>query len=289
MNTRTTAIRRQFNRSSKGLYDQHAHVQRSMADRLAQSLLDVRADGRNILEIGCGTGALTEILLHTWSSSVSITALDIAPAMIKVAEHRVRSSGWNEIDAGNSLSSRLRFLVGDVETWVDDVPSASFDLIVSNACFQWLNHPRQTLGHLRRILRPGGRLVFTTFGPDTFHELHESFQEVYRASGIEPQRHGLTFQSRAQWKEWLIEAGFSHIQVEREVRKETYTSVREFLYSVKAMGASTSEAIAWQGLSTRRLFAKMYEEYEEKFGIPGGVVASYEILMFGAVADEEKG
>ncbi|NOU64507.1 malonyl-ACP O-methyltransferase BioC [Paenibacillus sp. LMG 31461] len=286
MNTRTTAIRRQFNRSSQGLYDQHAHVQRSMADRLAQSLGDVHAEKFNILEIGCGTGALTEILLNTWSSSVSITALDIAPEMIKEAEQRVRSRGRNELDSLNGLSSRIRFLVGDVETWVDDAASASFDLIVSNACFQWLHHPRQTLGHLRRIIRPGGRLVFTTFGPDTFNELHKSFQEVYRASGLEPQRHGLTFQSSEQWKDWLIEAGYSRIQVEREVRKESYTSVRDFLYSVKAMGASTTEAIAWQGLSTRRLFAKMYEEYEGKFGIPGGVVASYELLMIEALADE---
>jgi malonyl-CoA O-methyltransferase len=289
MNTRTSAIRRQFNRSSKGLYDQHAHVQRSMADRLALSLRDVHADEFNILEIGCGTGALTEILLNTWSSSVSITALDIAPEMIKEAEQRVRSRGWNEVDSLNGLSSRLCFHVGDVESWVDDAASASFDLIVSNACFQWLNHPRKTLGHLRRIIRPGGRLMFTTFGPNTFQELHKSFQEVYRASGLEPQRHGLTFQSRAQWKDWLIEAGFSRIQDEHSIHKEMYASVREFLYSVKAMGASTSEAIAWHGLSTRRLFAKMYEEYEEKFGIQGGVIASYELLMFGAAVDDVNG
>lgn len=270
MSTRITAIQRQFNRSSSGSYDRHSRVQRSMADRLAQSLTgwvgDRDADGLNLLEIGCGTGALTEILLKELSS-VSITALDIAPEMIKAAEQRVLSSAVNDSESYKSLSARLQFLHADVEVWALDAPSNSFDLIVSNACFQWLSNQGSTLGHLRRLLRPGGMLVFTTFGPDTFHELHKSFHEVYRASGMEPQRHGLSFQSTDQWKEWLKEAGFSNIQFEREVRKETYASVRDFLFSVKGMGASTSEAVALHGISTRRLFAKMYQEYEDKFGI----------------------
>ncbi|CAN7343404.1 malonyl-ACP O-methyltransferase BioC [Paenibacillus sp. LjRoot56] len=288
MSTRITAIGRQFNRSSSGSYDRHSSVQRSMADRLVQILKgwvdDSYKEGLNLLEIGCGTGALTEILLKEWSSFVSITALDIAPKMIKVAEQRVLSSAVYDSESYQSSSTRLQFLEADVEVWAIDAPSASFDLIISNACFQWLSNQVHTLGHLRRLLRPGGMLVFTTFGPHTFHELHKSFHEVYRASGLEPQRHGLSFQSTDQWKEWLNEVGFSSIQYEREVRKETYPTVRDFLFSVKGMGASSSEAVALPGISTRRLFAKMYQEYEDKFGIQEGIIASYDLLMIQASA-----
>ncbi|MFC5649952.1 malonyl-ACP O-methyltransferase BioC [Paenibacillus solisilvae] len=284
----SSRIRHQFNRSSAGAYDNHAHVQRGMADRLAKSLKGrVRKDdteGADILEIGCGTGTLTEILAGDWLRA-SITALDIAPEMIKAAEQRVTSSTANPIESCSSLHDRLRFLAADVELWAADVPSASYDLIVSNACFQWLSNPGQTLCHLRRLLRTGGLLAFSTFGPHTFYELHEAFNEAYRASGMKPQRHGLSFLATAQWKHLLKESGFSSIQLERSIQTETYQSARDFLHSVKAVGASTTEASSMRGLSPRRLFSDMYKEYEAKFRIEGGVAASYDLLLIQASAD----
>ncbi|CAI6087667.1 malonyl-ACP O-methyltransferase BioC [Cohnella sp. JJ-181] len=275
MNNRTTAIQRQFNRSAEGSYDVHANVQRTMAAQVVKSLIDWfskrNVDGLEMLEVGCGTGTLTEMLVRHWPRA-NISALDIAPAMIKAAEKRVNSI----------QSADLRFVHADVERWAVEAPSDSFDLIVSSACFQWLSQPKQTLGHLRRILLPGGLLVFTTFGPATFRELHQAFNEVYFANGMEPQRHGLSFLSPFQWKNILMEAGFSHIQCQQATQKETYDTPRAFLQSVKAMGASTSEAVKIGGLSSRRLFTDMYKEYEEKHSIQGGVTATYELLLIEA-------
>lgn len=287
MSSRISEIRRQFNRSANS-YDAHAHVQRLMSDRLTKSFLGWKNKSNiaelNILEIGCGTGTLTEILVTEWPSA-SITALDIAPAMIKLAEQRVLSDEANFNGIRKNTSDRLRFLHADVEMWAPDAPTSSFDLIVSNACFQWLSNPKQTLGHLRRMLRPGGSLIFTTFGPDTFCEMHEAFNEVYRANGMELQRHGLWFLSTNEWNSLLVESGFSSIQFERSIQTEKYASAREFLHTVKAMGASTSEAVTVRGLSSRRLFANMYKEYERKFSIQGGVAASYDLLLIQALAD----
>ncbi|ETT69730.1 biotin biosynthesis protein BioC [Paenibacillus sp. FSL R7-277] len=285
MSSRISNIRRQFNRSANS-YDAHAQVQRIMSDRLAGSFIGWKNKGNvaglNILEIGCGTGTLTEILINEWPSA-SITALDIAPAMIKLAEQRVLSAEANII--GKITSDRLRLLHADVEMWAPEAPTASFDLIVSNACFQWLSNPRQTIGQLRRMLRPGGMLIFTTFGPDTFYEMHRAFNEVYRASGLEPQRHGLTFRSTDQWTNLMKESGFTNIQYERSIQTEKYASARDFLHSVKAMGASTSEAVTMGGLSSRRLFTNMYKEYEGKFSVQGGVAASYDLLLIQALTD----
>lgn len=275
MNNRKTAIQRQFNRSAESSYNIHAEVQRMMAAQLAKSLIERNGRGKaaesKVLEIGCGTGHLTEILLNQWPH-VSITALDLAPAMIKAAEQRFKSR----------QSADMRFLQADVEIWAAEAPSDSFDLIVSSACFQWLSQPRQTLGHLKRILREGGYLVFATFGPRTFYELHEAFTEVYHANGMEPQRHGLAFLSPKQWEEILIETGFSTIYCHQETQVETYPSPRDFLQSIKEIGASTSEAIQIGGLSPRKLFTEMYKAYEEKFSIKDGIVATYECLLFEA-------
>ncbi|MCL6605316.1 MAG: malonyl-ACP O-methyltransferase BioC [Paenibacillus sp.] len=281
---RISEIRRQFNRSANS-YDAHAHVQRMMSDRLAKPFIGWKNKSNiaelNILEIGCGTGTLTEILVNEWPSS-SITALDIAPAMIKLAEQRVLSADVNFNGIRKITSDRLRFILADVEMWAPEAPTASFDIIVSNACFQWLSNPRQTLGHLQRMLRPGGMLKFTTFGPDTFCEMHKAFNEAYRASGMDPQRHGLSFLSTNEWNKLLKESGFSSIYYERSIQMENYASARDFLHSVKAMGASTSEAVTMRGLSSRRLFANMYKEYEDKFSKEDGVVATYDLLLFQA-------
>lgn len=275
MNNRTTAVQRQFNQSAEGSYDIHADVQRTMAAQLVKSLIKWPNKGNaaelKILEIGCGTGNLTELLLNQWPDA-SITALDIAPAMIKAAEQRFKSN----------KSADIHFLQADVEMWAAEASLDSFDLIVSNACFQWLSHPRQTLCHLKRILRKKGSLVFTTFGPETFYELHQAFTEVYYANGMEPQRHGLSVLSPNQWRAALKEAGFSSIYSQQEILKETYASPKDFLQSVKAMGASTSEAIQLGGLSYRRLFTEMYKVYEEKFSNQNGVEATYEVLLFEA-------
>lgn len=281
---RSRAVQRQFNRSAIS-YDAHAHVQRSMANYLARSLSEWRnrrfLSDPSILEIGCGTGALTQILVNEWPSA-NITALDIAPEMIEVASKRFRSA--EHPGTANWKMDRLRFLQADIEIWAVNAPECSVDIIVSNACFQWLSSPKETLGHLRRMLRPGGLLIFTTFGPDTFREMHEAFDKVYRANGMEPQRHGLSFHSPAQWEIMLQESGYSSFHCERSIHIEKYTSARDFLYSVKGMGASTSEASPIPGYSLRRLFTNMYKEYEDKFGTQGGASATYDLLFIQSVA-----
>lgn len=281
---RSSAVQRQFNRSAMS-YDAHAHVQRSMADQLARSLAEWKNKGfindPSILEIGCGTGALTQILVNEWPSA-KITALDIAPEMIEVASKRLLSA--LHPGTGGCTTDFLSLLQADIEMWAINAPESSVDIIVSNACFQWLSSPQKTLGHLRRMLRPGGLLIFTTFGPDTFREMHEAFNEVYRANGVEPQRHGLSFHSPVQWEIMLQESGYSSFHCEHSIHMEKYASARDFLYSVKGMGASTTEAGPISGHSLRRLFTNMYKEYEDKFSMQGGVTATYDLLFIQSMA-----
>ncbi|MCP3796328.1 malonyl-ACP O-methyltransferase BioC [Paenibacillus sp. CH40] len=288
MISRKATIARQFNHSAAGLYDTHAHVQRTMADMLAEFLMQqTNADISNklsMLEIGCGTGILTEILVNRWPHS-SITALDIAPAMILTAEQRVLSTA-NPAGSNDRPSSDIHFLLADVEVWAANTPASSFDLIVSSACFQWLSQPQQTLNYLYRLLRPGGVLAFATFGPGTFHELHTAFEEVYRAEDMMPQRHGLSFQSANQWKDSLTTAGFSNIQYKCKLLTKEYASPRDFLLSVKALGASTSEAVISGSLGSRRLFTSLYKEYEDRFSTPEGVAATYDIILIQASTTE---
>jgi SAM-dependent methyltransferase len=93
-----------------------------------------------VLEVGCGTGQLTELLA---SFGFSLTAIDIGPSMIAGAEHRLDGSA-------------VSFQVASFEDFA--AAEATFDLIVSGAAFHWLD-PEVRFCKSARLLRPGGWLA----------------------------------------------------------------------------------------------------------------------------------
>ncbi|MBH5316419.1 malonyl-ACP O-methyltransferase BioC [Paenibacillus sp. GSMTC-2017] len=281
MKSKVNNIRRQFNRNANR-YDTHAHIQRKMQELLVNRLIgwqeQTEMNQPNILEIGCGTGALTYHLTQQFPAA-TITALDLAPDMIKVAQERIANEEIHNQSVSNISRDRIRFVQEDIEHWSLNEEAGSFDLIVSNACFQWLVTPQETLKQLRRLLRPGGMLLFTTFGPKTFCELHHSFDEVYKSFGLKPQRHGLSFHSIDEWNQMLVHADLINNRYEQFINIENYDSANHFLHSVKAMGASTSEANSSK-LSVRRLMTSMLDEYDNTYKVQAGVVATFDLLLF---------
>jgi ubiquinone/menaquinone biosynthesis C-methylase UbiE len=96
--------------------------------------------GSTALEVGCGTGQLTERLAYF---GFSLTAIDIGPSMIAAARRRL---------AGSAVSFRAA-------AFEDFAASeASFDLIVSGAAFHWVD-PEVKFRKLAGLLRPGGWLA----------------------------------------------------------------------------------------------------------------------------------
>jgi ubiquinone/menaquinone biosynthesis C-methylase UbiE len=95
--------------------------------------------GSAVLEVGCGTGQLTQSLV---THGFALTAIDIGPSMIGAARGRVEDS--------------VKFEVVSFEDF--DAPDGSFDLIVSATAFHWLD-PEVQFTKPARLLRPGGWLA----------------------------------------------------------------------------------------------------------------------------------
>ncbi len=142
-------LRRRFERSLSR-YAQEAFVQEEMANRLAEALRSFPSP-QKVLEIGPGVGLLTSRLRSLWPD-VFYLALDLVPG----CGPYLRPFG-------------VHFVVADAEelSWL----RGEFDLIVSNATFQWFCQPEQSLNSYYQLLAPGGILAFTTFGPETMKEL----------------------------------------------------------------------------------------------------------------------
>jgi len=115
--------------------------------KVAIRLLDLRGD-ENVLDVGCGTGVLTrQIAQRLNGAHACAVGLDAAPKMIRVARRRAEAL------------PRVRFDVGVAESLAYE--DASFDCAVSTFFFHHIDAElkRRSLAELRRVLKPGGRLV----------------------------------------------------------------------------------------------------------------------------------
>lgn len=262
-----TAVSNRFSERSDS-YEQYALVQKEMAESLHQMVREStrQSEIRRILEIGCGTGGLT-CLTRGLFPDASYLALDVAPGMLEKAKAKMAR-----------LQQACTFLQEDAEQWVWTQPGESQDLVLSSACFQWFSEPGDTVKGLHRLLAPDASLFFSTFGPSTFCELHDSFAHAHASLGEENVRHGLLFSGASEWRAMLLDAGFASIEVTSQKVVLTYPSVRDFLYAVKAVGANTSQEQT-AGLGRRKLLIEMMQYYERMYGCAKGIPVTYELLF----------
>jgi trans-aconitate methyltransferase len=173
-------------------YEAHAHAQRlSAVDLLAYtgaSLGPAPDRGRafKILEPGCGTGLYTRMLLDAFPTA-SILGIDVSEAMIRVARKMADDQGWSSAATGRDAPGlvvaaddpRVRFAVADAE----EIAAGSYDLVTSNAVFQWFLSLPRTLARMASLLPGGGLLTFSFFGPETYAELGNALRAAVDGHG----------------------------------------------------------------------------------------------------------
>jgi len=165
----------------------------------------------------------------------------------------------------------VAWLVADGES----PPRGAFDLIISNATFQWLTRPGEALAAYFQSLMPGGVLAFSTLGPLTFRELSGALREA--AAGLKarvvPEVPAQRFLTQEAWAGILQDAGFAQVHLERQVVTAAYPTVRHFLKSLQATGATNPDPRPFSS----RLLRAMTTAYEESFRRNGAVPGTYEI------------
>jgi malonyl-CoA O-methyltransferase len=252
------SIRRNFARRA-GSYDRHAGVQRQMARGLLARLEEALPRARRILEVGCGTGYLTSLLRQA-NPEAALVALDLDPALIHQARRRL------------GPDFQVSWLVADGEAW----GRGQFDLLVSNATFQWFTHPRETLRAYFQALGPEGCLAFSTLGPGTFGELDASLSQAAAAVNLKsvPAIAARRFLAGRNWQELLSLAGFTQVQLTRKLLQAHFPTVPEFLQALKATGATNPRPRPF----SPRLLAALVEAYEARFRQNGSIPVTYEII-----------
>ena len=251
-------VRRAFDRAADR-YDQFAVLQNEVCNRLLEKLEIVKLSPQLILDAGTGTGTAIPDLFERYKKA-QLVALDLSENMLnKAARH------------GRFLRSPHR-VCADIE----HLPFANnvFDLVFSSLSMQWCNDLNAALLEAKRVLKPGGLFVFTTFGPDTLKELRHSWAKV------DDEDHVNQFIDMHDIGDALLFDGFAEPVMEAEVLTVTYGTVDELMRDLKAIGAnvtSQSKQAAQAGLTGKAILQTVRENYET-FRQNDVLPASYEII-----------
>jgi malonyl-CoA O-methyltransferase len=205
-------------------YETAAGLQKDVAANLAGRIARLAtAPAPRALEIGCGTGFLTNALRPAMPNA-TWTVSDIAPAMVRHCRDTVFSA-----------ASGAAFLAMDGER---PAVRGGFDLICASLVFQWFEDLQASLHRLAALLTPGGHLAFATLVQGTFRE----WRAVHRMFGLGAATPA--FPSAADiagfWPESTAVRGES--SVEDEAFLQTYETARDFLLTLKTIGADTPAA-----------------------------------------------
>ncbi|MGE4063269.1 MAG: methyltransferase domain-containing protein [Rhodospirillaceae bacterium] len=149
-------------------YHSAADVQREVASRLARRISElVLAPKPRVLEIGCGTGFLTQALAADLPDATWILS--------DLSERMVRRARLN-------LGREIGFAVMDGE--LPALPKESCDLICANLVFQWFENFPESIRALIDLLTPGGALTFSTLTAESFPEWRAAHQEIGTRSAM---------------------------------------------------------------------------------------------------------
>jgi malonyl-CoA O-methyltransferase len=252
--------------AAAGRYDAVAVIQAEVRRRLLERLELFRIKPRQILDAGCGTGHGARELLRRYRGA-ALVALDLAPGMLGAAR---RQRPWLR---------RLDAVCGDAAA----IPLAdgSVDLVFSNLMLQWCNDPERVFAEFRRVLRPGGLALFTSFGPDTLKEL----RGAWRAA--DGHVHVSRFIDMHDLGDALLRAGLREPVMDAEHLTLTYPDVRSLMRDLKTMGAQNATAGRNRGLTGRRTLAAVEADYE-RLRRDGRLPATWEVVYGHAWADDTR-
>lgn len=124
--------------------------------------------GMSVLDLAGGSGNPAIELATALGPDGHVTGTDLVPEMVAAAEENTRDQGLTNITFQQADAQALPF------------PDRSFDVVTSRHGVMFFVDIQQALQESRRVLKPGGRVVFTAFGPSERNPHNAIAQRILR-------------------------------------------------------------------------------------------------------------
>ena len=250
-------VRASFDRAAN-TYDAAAILQKQVRDEMLSRLDLVKVTPQVILDTGCGTGH-GSIALQKRFSQAHVVSLDISMSMLKAT--------YANQPFLKKLISKQNLVCADIELL--PVGDGCVDILWSNLAMQWCNDLDAAFSEAKRVLKPNGLLMFSTFGPDTLKELRTSSQNGHT--------HVSRFIDMHDIGDALTRAGFSAPVLDVEHYTLTYDDVKGVMRDLKAIGAHNATEGRARGLLGKGFLQQLIQQYEQ-FRKNGKLPATYEVV-----------
>ena len=251
----TKIIRRSFSRASVS-YDSNALLQRRIGLELLENIKSSNIKPSRILDIGAGTGWLSQELEKYFN--VSVFGIDSAKGMVYLANAK------EGLSALQAEAEHLPF------------KDKSFDCLVSNLALQWVADLETTFSEAARVLESGGKFYFSCFGPHTLEELRLSLNTNLAKN--EPYA-DFDLADEEKIRLSLQNNGFKHIDIRTKKLTENFDDFLSLLRWLKLIGANTVNKPRFIG---RHSLSKANEFYVNNFRVGLQVYATFHLIQVSA-------
>lgn len=229
---------------------------------MLERLQYIKLEPGRVLDAGCGLGRGARRLAEVYADA-RVLGLDFAYPMLQAARSH---EPWLR----RALKrSQVDYLCADLAA--TPLPAASVDLVWSNLALHCVGDPLPALKELLRVLKVGGLLMFSCYGPDTLKELKSAFAAHDSAAHVHD------FIDMHDLGDMLSACGYAAPVMDMELITLTYADADALFADLRATGQVNALAGRRRGLSGKGVFSAVRSACA-KLHRDGSLPASFEIV-----------
>lgn len=211
-------------------YTEHAIAQKQICQHLMQLMLDhlPTQHQARVLEIGCGSGNLSHLLLQ----NLQIDRLILNDLYAEVQQHF-------------SQQQQLEWRIGDIEQLEF---STQLNLVTSSSALQWMTDLQAVFTKVAYALVQQGFFCFSIFG-------QQNLKEIKALTG-----QGLEYHTLSELQQVLTQTGFDVLHLSEQIKTLHFSHPKQVLQHLKATGVTaTSASHRW----TKKTLQQFYQDYQQ--------------------------